>query len=187
MIFRNDDVTLSTSPSEMGKIYGVIHSFFPTAEIWSAITVFSQRNSKGSVYKEVPFKNKGTNWFYKNITSVTPNIQNSIYKIASHGLFHINHSIVSRETQEMSILGSTSYLKSNKFVPPFNKYNEDTVDICNKNGIEFIKDGWLSMEHNKFDPNHNLWYFHSWRFTAKSIKEYLGEHIRGTENSAILG
>lgn len=187
LIIRNDDVNFNTSPFKLGEIYGAIHKILPNAEIWSCITVFGGRNSKGAVYGDLPLKYKDTNWFYKNADCVVSDYRHPLYKVASHGLFHIDHSKVSRETQEMSILGSCAYLKTNKFLPPFNKFNQDTIDICFDNKIQFISQGWLSMEHNPFDGDHNLWYMHSWRWNGATIKEYLNEWVRRTKNSADLG
>lgn len=173
IIFRNDDVNFNTDKKKLSEIYGAIHSVYPSAEIWSCITVFSGRNTLGSVYPNPPFKSNDTNWFYKNSDCVMYDYRHPLYKIASHGLYHIDHTKVSRETQEMSILGSCSYLKTNLFVPPFNKFNRDTLDICFDNNIKIYTDDWLSLEHNDFNSRHLKWYFHSWLFTADSLKRKL--------------
>lgn len=183
IIFRDDDICSNTRFDDLDKIYGLIHTSFPNAEIWACMTVFSQRNYAGSVYSEIPFKNKDINWFYKKADSILENQPISpLFKVASHGLYHIDHSKVSRQTQEMSILGSCFYLKSKKFVPPFNKFNQDTLDICFDNDIEIVTNGWKSLEHEKFNPEHKLWYFHSWRFNLDNIKEVLSE-LRTSKNS----
>lgn len=184
LIFRNDDVNANTDPNLLQKIYGAIHTTFPDSDIWSCITLFSQQNIKGSIYKETPFKNNETNWFYKSANIFMPSTpMPHLFKIASHGLYHIDHSSVSRETQEMSILGSCSYLRTNKFVPPFNKYNQDTLDICFDNDIQIIPEGWKSLEHEIFDPSHKHWYFHSWRWSPGKLKEVLGGNLQHQQNS----
>lgn len=174
IIFRNDDVTANTNRKKLSEIYGAIHSIFPSAEIWSCITIFCGSNTLGSVYPNPPFKSNPTNWFYKNADSVMYEYRHPLYKVASHGLYHIDHSKSPRETQEMSILGSCALLKTNRFVPPFNKYNQDTLDICFDNDIKIDVDGWLSLEHNDFNQYHNKWYFHSWVWSADKLKEKLG-------------
>jgi hypothetical protein len=65
-------------------------------------------------------------------------------------------------------------VKSKIFIPPFNKWNKDTDDICKEHGIELIKfeDGWLSMEHNKFNDIHNKWYLHAREFTFDNFKKW---------------
>lgn len=177
LIFRNDDINANTDKKHLSSIYGVIHELFPNAEIWSGITLFSGRNTKGCVYRDLPLKSKETNWFYKNADTFMYDYRHPMYKVVSHGLYHIDHSKVSRETQEMSILGSCSYLKTDTFVPPFNKYNQDTIDICFDNHINFKPDGWKSLEFNTFDHQHNRWYFHSWRYTPKQLKEHLNASL----------
>ena len=183
LVFRNDDVNFNTNKKSLASIYGVIHSIFPNAEIWSGITLFSQKNDKGSIYETTPFKNNNNSWFYSNADSFMHDYRHPLYKIASHGLYHIDHSKVSRETQEMSILGSCGYLKTNKFIPPFNKYNQDTLDICFDNNIDIKVEGWKSIEHEKFTPEHKYWYFHSWRFTPNQLKEVLGKDVLCDKNS----
>lgn len=187
LIIRNDDVNFNTSPSKLGEIYGAIHAILPDAEIWSAVTVFSGKNKKGSVYADVPFKDKDVNWFYKNTDCVMGNYRHPLFKIASHGLFHIDHSKVSRETQEMSILGSCAYLGTKIFVPPFNRYNQDTIDICFDNDITCQILGWWSMEHNPFDIEHRMWYMHSWQWSAIKLKVYFDGYLRNTKNSPDMG
>lgn len=176
MIFRNDDVNVNTDKTKLAEMYGVIHTLFPDADIWSCVTLFSQSNYRGSVYFDVPFKDKNVNWFYENADSfMGEDVYPPLYKIASHGLYHIDHSRVSRDTQEMSILGSCAYLNTKIFVPPFNRFNKDTEDICFDNNIKMIPTGWKSLEHDTFDSTHPLWYFHSWRWTKKELKEVLSE------------
>lgn len=187
LIVRNDDVNFNTSPTKLGEIYGAIHAILPDAEIWSCITVFAEKNEKGSVYPNVPFKDKDVNWFYKRADCVMGNYRHSLFKVASHGLFHIDHSRVSRETQEMSILGSCAYLNSKIFVPPFNRYNQDTIDICFNNNIEIRIDGWLSMEHNPFDIGHRMWYLHSWLWTADKVKVYFDGYLRSAKKCSDMG
>lgn len=184
MIFRNDDVNYNTDKNKLAAIYGVIHSLFPDAEIWSCITLFAGKNDKQAIYSDLPLKSHPTKWFYKNTDTFMYDYRHPMYKIASHGLYHIDHTKVSRETQEMSILGSCSYLKTNKFVPPFNKFNQDTLDICFDNEITMCSSpAWKNFEYEKFDPLHENWYFHSWRFTPNQLKEVLSANLCSNKNS----
>ena len=75
----------------------------------------------------------------------------------------------------MSIFVSCSLSQSMIFVPPFNKWNQDTEDICKEQGITLIKfeDGWLCMEYNDFDPNHDLWYVHSREFKLEEFEKWI--------------
>lgn len=187
LIIRNDDVNFNTNPKKLGEIYGAIHSILPDAEIWSVISIFGGRNSKGAVYGDLPLKDKDVNWFYKHSDCVMGNFGTPLFKVASHGLFHIDHSVVSRQTQEMSILSSCALLKTNLFIPPFNRSNQDTADICFDNDITLVSGGWKSMDCEKFDLNHRLWYLHSWRWTAEKLKDYLYEWLQRTKDGPVVG
>jgi len=94
---------------------------------------------------------------------------------ASHGLIHVDHRLLSKEAQEMSIMVSCSLSQSKVFVPPFNKWNKDTEAICAEQGIELVKfeDGWLCMEYNDFDVDHDLWYVHSREFELEEFKKWI--------------
>jgi len=92
--------------------------------------------------------------------------------LASHALVHVDHRLLTKSQQEMSILISCSLAKSKTFVPPFNKWNKDTELVCEENGIQLIKfeDGWLSMEHNQYNTEHDKWYLHSREFILEGFK-----------------
>jgi hypothetical protein len=95
---------------------------------------------------------------------------------ASHGLVHVDHRLLTKEAQEMSILISCSLTKSQMFIPPFNKWNSDTEEVCRENDITLIKyeDGWKSCEHNKFnDEDFQNWYLHPQLWTIQKFKQWL--------------
>jgi hypothetical protein len=91
----------------------------------------------------------------------------------------VKHSSLSKDAQEMSIVGSCRFLGTDKFIAPFNDYNEDTIDVCVENKIELVTKSynWKSIEHNQFDSSHKYWYFHSWRWSEKKLREYLNADI----------
>lgn len=169
-IFRNDDVNPSTDSKQLYETYYVIRRLFPEAIIYSGVTVFGKQNKQGSVYMPTPFKGRELEWFY-DIDSVIWPSHFIPGDIVSHGLFHIDHTKVDRQTQEMSIISSCRFLRTGIFVPPFNKYNHMTEIICEKNKINLIKndEGWKSLDCNNFDPSHKKWYFHSWKFTPDEL------------------
>ena len=95
--------------------------------------------------------------------------------LAAHGLVHVDHRLLSKEAQEMSILVSDSLVGQTKcFIPPFNKWNQDTVDICDEHDIELVRfeDGWKCMEYNDFDAEHDLWYLHAREFTFQEFTRW---------------
>lgn len=91
--------------------------------------------------------------------------------VATHGLIHVDHRLLTKEAQELSIILSASLVGSNIFVPPFNKWNKETEDICKENLIELIKFeyGWQSMEFNKFNTDTKLWYLHAREWTLETF------------------
>lgn len=173
LIFRNDDVNPSTNLYELAEMYKMIKGLFPDCEIWSCVTLFGQANDQGSVYPETPFKQKTKDWFYTQA-----NRFHGIFvpesEVCSHGLYHVDHSKLTYDAQEMSIVGSCQYLKTKKFIPPFNSYDVTTEIVCDDFGIELVKPlNWKSLEHEVFNPDQKQWYFHSWRFNLESLKGVL--------------
>lgn len=92
--------------------------------------------------------------------------------LAAHGIVHVDHRLLTKEAQEMSILLSTQLIKSSVFIPPFNHWNKDTETICNEYGIKLVKfeEGWLSIEHNPFTPDHMKWYLHARELTRDDLR-----------------
>lgn len=90
---------------------------------------------------------------------------------ASHGLVHVDHRLLDKSAQEMSILTSTSFISTNIFVPPFNKYNESTEAICNLAGIELIKweDGWKHLCYQTFQNDGSYYYIHLHDYPGDSL------------------
>lgn len=178
MIFRNDDVSSNTV--DLKQVYDIINSKYPSCEILSATSVFSKDAMNGSVYPDLPLKDKSLDYFFNvdRVKSCPSFIENDFpnVKVISHGLWHFDHTVVDTQLKKASIISSCRLLNTDTFVPPFNKWDDEMELICASNGIKIIKsdfDGWKSFEHNPFDPNHELWYFHSWRWDAQRLKEYL--------------
>lgn len=91
--------------------------------------------------------------------------------LASHGLIHVDHRLLPFDAQEMSIVTSLSLIKSNIFVPPFNKYNKDTERVCEENEIDLIKweDGWNHLGYQPFSNDGKNYYVH--------LHDYPGEKL----------
>lgn len=178
LYIRNDDVNPSTDLERLYELYECIGRLYPSCKIISGITLFGKWNNKESVYPDLPLKTK-TNKYLYDTNRIMHRYTHVIGEIASHGMFHVKHSTISKDAQEMSIVGSCRFLGTNKFIAPFNDYNEDTIDVCIDNNIELITKNynWKSFEHNKFDSNHEYWYFHSWKWSVKNLREYLNADI----------
>jgi len=95
--------------------------------------------------------------------------------LAGHGLIHVDHRLLTREAQEMSILTSCSLVESTIFIPPFNKWNAVTKEICKEHNITLVKfeDGWRHLAYEAFNPNHPLYYFHTHDMTVDQLRKRL--------------
>ncbi len=176
MIFRNDDVCANTDINDLhDSFYLPLHDKYPDAKIYSCVTLFSKKSESGSVYPDVPFKDKPLEYFLSVDRFLGRYMAPDYVTTVSHGAWHFDHSALSKEAQYCSIISSCAILKTRIFCPPFNRWSSDTEAICNDNGIQLLKmeDGWKSLEHNKFDKNHGLFYFHSWRWKSKEFMEYI--------------
>ncbi len=178
MIIRNDDINPNSNPEHILEMYKDIMLMYPDAEIWSCISLLGKSSVNGSVYPELPLRNHDMKYFYK-VNCFFSRIPSGLHKIVSHGLLHLDHSKLSKDAQEMSILTSCELLDTKIFVSPFSAFNETTKQICKNNDIHMSvpSDGWKSLESEPFNPKHELWFFHSWRFTPKTFREIIRKNI----------
>lgn len=179
MIIRNDDVNANTV--DLKQTYDIINSKFPDCIIYSCTSVLAKYSISGAIYPKLPLKDQPLDYFFDVdrvksdawfVEKDFPNV-----KVISHGLWHFDHTKVESQLKKASIISSCRLLYTDTFVPPFNKWDNEMESICLDNGITMIKSnesGWKSFEHNKFDPSHELWYFHSWRWKHQELKDYLG-------------
>jgi hypothetical protein len=95
--------------------------------------------------------------------------------VASHGLVHVDHRLLSYDAQELSIVSSCALTGSHTFVPPFNKWNNHTEDVCNKHNIDLIKfeDGWRCIEYEPFALGQQLWYIHANNMSLEAVSAWL--------------
>jgi len=172
IIFRNDDISPNTDFDQVHEIYSLIKSKVPDCQIWSCVNLFSMYSMDGALYPDLPLSPKPMSYFY-NVDQVWNRSIDGLEKIVSHGILHNDHTKFGRDAKELSILTSCKFLKTNIFVPPFSRYDADMDTICKNNDIHMSKreDGWKSLESEPFNSKHNLWFFHSWRFTPETFKE----------------
>lgn len=173
LTFRIDDVSSNTDMPSLKRMIRFLKGEF-ICDVWLCVNIFSMRALDGSVYPNPPFKSRERAFFYGvNQYKDTTKMSLGQDAIVSHGLFHADHSALSRDAQEMSILGSCNILNASIFVPPFNRFNEDTRSVCSEHGIRLIEsanEGWRSLEHEPFTLAHERWYFHPWRFSEEEFK-----------------
>lgn len=178
MIFRFDDISVNSDMVLVNQMTDYILDTIEDARVIWAVSpmVYALDNEKvkGRVFPSIFNAYSDHRKFYKidkiGVPELHPNVTS-----AGHGLFHVDHRLLTYEVQEMSIISSCHLVGANIFVPPFNKWNKDTESICIENGIVLIKweNNWLSCEHNKFDSEHEKWYVHSYAWTFDKFKEWL--------------
>ena len=180
MTFRFDDVCINADMGLINKMTDFIFNKFQDCDILWGISplvhdMSFENDSKQSqrIFPKILNAYSDHRKFYAVDKAGLPEIHPRA-KMASHGLIHVDHRLLNKEAQEMSILVSSSLAKANIFIPPFNKWNSDTESICNDNNIELIKfeDGWLCMEYNKFNSGHKKWYLHAREFSFNQFIEW---------------
>ena len=178
--FRFDDININEDLEKTIKIASFVKSRIPNAKIIFCISpMVHDMSSEGGKESERIFPKIFNAYsdhriFYKVDLCGVPPVPDWI-ETAGHGLFHMDHRLLTREGQEMSIVSSCSLSKSSIFVPPFNKWNSDTEKVCKEFGIELVKfeDGWLCCEYNAFTEEQGLWYLQAREFTLEQFKQWL--------------
>lgn len=178
MTFRFDDISVNTDMVLVNQMTDyLLDKYKDIRVIWAVSPMvydLKDEKVKGRVFPSIFNAYSDYRKFYKvdkiGIPELHPNVVT-----AGHGLMHVDHRLLSYEAQEMSIISSCYLVGASIFVPPFNKWNNDTEQICVDNSIVLVKweNGWLSCEHNAFNENHNKWYIHSYVWTFDKFKEWL--------------
>lgn len=181
MTFRFDDVCVNVPMQLHNRMVAYLLKKFDNPKIIFGVSpvVFDMgygfgKNNQRVFPSEIKALSDYTE-FYKGSIAGVPKWENEMYITpASHGLCHVDHRLLSYGAQEMSILISCALTKSKIFVPPFNKWNTDTELVCIRHRIELVKfeDGWKSMEYNKYDKEHELYYLHAREWTMDNFKKW---------------
>lgn len=184
MIFRIDDVSVNTDRGGLYALIDTVRRHVPGVKILLAVSpLVHDVSHEPSPDNERPFpKILLAMSDHRKMFSVQrcgiPGDLTCIGEdaIASHGLVHVDHRLMGREAQELSIVTSCSLVESSIFVPPFNKWNKDTESVCAEHGIELVKfeDGWKHVNYNVFDPGHLKWYMHTHDTDAKRLGAWFG-------------
>ena len=199
--FRIDDVSLNTDLARLQAIVAVVRSRLPRARFLLAISPLVHDLSaepeaeQGRIFPRILNAHSDHRVFFRVDRAGLPYVSQEVQEAyfpdieiiydylinasditpVSHGLLHVDHRLLDRGQQEMSILISCSLAKSKIFVPPFNKWNAATEEICREHGIELVKweDGWKHAGHNGFDPAHDRYYLHEHDTTAEQIGAWI--------------
>lgn len=174
MIFRFDDVCINSDMELHNRMTDYLLRKFKCEIIWAvSVGVIGQEGQR--VFPKRFNAYSDYRYFFELDKIAVPQLRGDV-KLASHGLFHVDHRLLSAEAQVISITTSVSLLnyQPTLFVPPFNKYNSDTETICTANDLKLIKweDGWLSMEYNKYNSSHDKYYLHAREWTFEKFKSW---------------
>jgi hypothetical protein len=174
MIFRFDDVCINADVKLIHRMTDHLFEKFPSCKVLHGISPLVHDTGDERIFPKILNAYSDYRKFYEPKKAGLPEPHPKAIP-CSHGLVHTDHRLMTKEAQELSILTSCSLVNSDIFIPPFNKWNKATEEICNEHQIHLIKfeDGWKCMEYNKFDESHKRWYLHAREFTYESFTEYL--------------
>jgi len=191
-VFRFDDICLNSDIEQATEMTRMLQWHFPNCTVMWVVSLLSTPvsqtipgdNLDQRVFPPIWKAYSDYKVFFKVKQMGIPKIPghgrgsaDMNIKIASHGLVHVDHRLLTKEAQEMSILVSCSLLDTDQYVPPFNKWNKDTEAVCDEANINLIKfeDGWRNMKFEKFDPKHDFWYLHHREFTTDELSFWMNK------------
>lgn len=186
-VFRIDDVSLNTNPERLVRIVEMLQQRAPSATVMLAVSpaVANIPPSPKALDAERLFPSiwhtESDHRVFFNMDRIgVPEIVTRLRRIpgirvAGHGLVHVDHRLLKRSAQELSIVMCCHLLQSSVFVPPFNKWNAKTEAICAEFGIQLVRyeEGWRHLAFHKFDPKHPLYYVHTHDLTDEQFHHQL--------------
>jgi len=181
MTFRFDDLSINTDLDNLLNLLTVIWRREPEAEVYLAISpvVFSKDQlpleQQQRVHPRILTAGSSIQNYYRGQSCGIPKVPaDERIRRAGHGIVHVDHRLLSRETQELSIVVSCSLVDAGLFIPPYNKWNRDTESICQEHGLDLVRfeDGWRHVLHNRFDPRFSLYYMHPYDLTPKALDHW---------------
>lgn len=166
-IFRNDDINPNSDIDQILGMYAVIRKYFPDARIISAVNLLAQTSQDGSAYAAIKPRDIDFYALDRMMDQESIDRLREVSEIASHGMAHLDHRALHRDAQEFSIAGSCSLLRTKIFVPPFWRWNQHTIDICEAHGIEIpISQDWINLDDHPARADHAFFCLHSWKFPS---------------------
>ncbi len=184
-MLRIDDISINLELGRLTNFLELVRSKYPKVSILLAISpmVFNmdkwepnKESTKERVFPSI-LNAMSDHRVYFNVEKIgIPVWLNDVAEkfectLATHGLIHVDHRLLSRDLQELSVISSASLIGTKIFVPPFNKYNEDTVEVCRNNKIKLVRweDGWTHLGYYPFVDNGKKYYVH--------LHDYPGDNL----------
>jgi peptidoglycan/xylan/chitin deacetylase (PgdA/CDA1 family) len=108
------------------------------------------------------------------INKISEGYKKGLFELALHGWEHKNYAALSQQEQKKSLHRANEKMqllfgnRSDVFIPPYNKFNNDTLNAISELGIKIISPS--AMEENKFDGGKSI--FTSAKNQNQSQKRY---------------
>jgi hypothetical protein len=182
-LFRFDDISVNTNMEKFCRLLDVIWGENPAYHILCAVSpiVFHPRvlgiGNEERVHPSPLTAMSSLSPYYTGTRCGVPELPNDPRIIpAGHGLMHVDHRLLGWKSQEMSIVGSCALAKAQVFIPPYNKYNSITEEICEDYHIQLIRfeDGWQHALYNVYEPSKKLprYYMHPYDMGPEDFVEW---------------
>lgn len=181
--FRFDDISVNTDAAKLEKMIRFLQSTFPHPRLRIILAISPAVCNMSSC--EAPLQRERTFpsiWhtesdpriFYRVERIGIPACVETLRErceIAAHGMAHVDHRLLPRAAQELSIIMSCSVAKTATFVPPFHKWNKDTEEICTEHGLVLVKydRSWRHIGYYPFNQRHPNYYVHTHDFDYQSF------------------
>lgn len=176
--FRFDDISLNTNPLKLDKMIRFLRSTFKPEDLRIMLAVSTavhdMRAFECDLDRERTFPamfhvESDYRVFYKPQRLGIPDWLEDYragVELAGHGMIHVDHRLLPRRVQELSIVMSCSLLRCTVFVPPFHKWNTKTEAVCAEHAIMLVKydSAWRHLAFHKFDPRNEMYYLHTHDF-----------------------
>ena len=188
--FRVDDVSLNTDSKKLLSISDKIFKRFPDSKLLLGVsplvndmTNYSDKRSE-RIFPEIFNAHSDHRIFFNVQKCGIPEIiqklgqmYGSKIELAGHGLVHVDHRLLSKDVQELSILSSCNLIGTRIYIPPFNKWNKSTEEICSEHSIKLIKfeDGWKHLKYESVTDNFGNYYFHTHDFELEEFQKAISK------------
>lgn len=194
--FRNDDVSYDTQLEYFRKFceifwkYGLLQTHAIT--LCGLCNYSTRYNGSHTVYENYPTLSKLSNdtiitlsqpYNFNERKDLIQFLSEIPDNIALHGLYHTNYSLMSFDEQYNDMSLGLEILKdlfpTKKilfFVPPFNKYNFNTLKVANALGLRILGTEGVHLENSLENLNlyPGVWYrYHHHRFYPESTFDSL--------------
>lgn len=179
--FRFDDVSINTDENKLDRMLRFLRSTFKPSDLGIMLAVSpavvdmrgcEKRLDQERIFPAIWHTQSDHRIFYRMEKVGVPDwIRQPGVELAAHGMVHVDHRLLKRSAQELSILMSCSLVNCKIFVPPFHKWNAHTEAICAEHEIVLVKydTSWRHLAFHPFDHRTSNYYLHTHDFDYQSF------------------